>query len=122
LRTISRVELAECSMYKQVEMNWACYTRHRFCLALVVSMLFCGLTSSEIPELTRLIDDTSNDFTVLVVARTSISVATNVNPVSIVSAVQQNNDRLEYHLPTSVSILNAQSPTGYLQLLCVHRT
>ena len=109
-------------MYKQVEMNLACYTSHRFCLALVVSMLFCGLSSSEIPELTRLIDDTSNDFTVLVVAKTSISVATNVNPVSIVSAVQQNNDRLEYHLPSSVSILNAQSPTGYLQLLCVHRT
>ena len=56
-------------MYKQIEMNWACHTRHRFCLAVVVSMLFCGLSSSEIPELTRLIDDTSNDFTVLVAAR-----------------------------------------------------
>jgi hypothetical protein len=109
-------------MYKQVEMNWAYYTRHRFWLALVVSMLFCGLSSSEIPELTRLIDDTSNDFTVLVIAKTSISVTANVNPVSIGSAVQQNDDRLEYHLPSSVSILNAQSPASYLQLLCVHRT
>jgi hypothetical protein len=109
-------------MYKQIEMNWACHTRHRFCLAVIVSMLFCGLSSSEIPELTRLIDDTSNDFTVLVVTKVSISVATNVNPISIVSVVQQNNDRLESHLPASFSILNAQSPTGYLQLLCVHRT
>jgi hypothetical protein len=109
-------------MYKQIEMNWACHTRHRFCLAVIVSMLFCGLSSSEIPELTRLIDDTSNDFTVLVVTKVSISVATNVNPISIVSVVQHNNDRLESHLPTSFSILNAQSPTGYLQLLCVHRT
>ena len=81
-------------MYKRIEMNWACYTRHRFCLALVVSMLFCGLSSSEIPELTRLTDDTSNDFTVLVVAKASVSVAANVKPTSIVIAVQQNNDRL----------------------------
>jgi hypothetical protein len=109
-------------MYKQIDMNWACHTRHRFSLALIVSMLFCGLSSSEIPELTRLIDDTSNDFTVLVTAKTSVSVATNVNPVPTVSMVQQNNDRLEYRLPSSVSMLNAQSPTGYLQLLCVHRT
>ena len=109
-------------MYKQIEMNWACHTRHRFCLAVIVSMLFCGLSSSEIPELTRLIDDTSNDFTVLVAARPSVSVATNVNPISIVSVVQQNNDRLEYRIPSSVSVLNAQSPAGYLQLLCVHRT
>lgn len=109
-------------MYKQIEMIWACHTRHRFCMAVIVSMLFCGLSSSEIPELTRLIDDTSNDFTVLVVTKVSISVATNVNPISIVSMVQQNNDRLEYRLPSSVSVLNTQSPTGYLQLLCVHRT
>jgi hypothetical protein len=109
-------------MYKQLTMNWACYTRHRFCLALIVSMLFCGLSSSEIPELTRLIDDTSNDFTVLVVTRTSVSVAVNVNPVSVVSVVQPSNNRVEYRLPSSVSVLDAQSPASYLQLLCVHRT
>ena len=109
-------------MYKQTEMNWACHTRHRFCLAVIVSMLFCGLSSSEIPELTRLVDDTSNDFTVLVVTKVSVSVAANVNPISIVSVVQRNHDQLEYRFPSSVSVLNAQSPTGYLQLLCVHRT
>jgi len=109
-------------MYKRIEMNWACPTRHRFCLALVVSMLFCGLSSSEIPELTRLTDDTSNDFTVLVVAKASISVATNVNPISMVSAIQQNDDRLEYQLPSSDSVLIAQSTASYLPLLCVHRT
>ena len=103
-------------------MNWACHTRHRFCLAVIVSMLFCGLSSSEIPELTRLVDDTSNDFTVLVVTKVSVSVAANVNPISIVSVVQRNNDRLEYRFPSAVSDVSAQSPTGYLQLLCVHRT
>jgi hypothetical protein len=121
----SMVELAERSMYKRIEMNWACHTRHRFCLALVVSMLFCGLTSSEIPELTRLIDDPSNDFTLVVATKTPamVSASAVANPrVGIcVGAVQQNDDRLEYREPSS-SILCAQSPTGYLQLLCVHRT
>ena len=119
------VELVECSMYKRIEMNWACHTRHRFCLALVVSMLFCGLSSSEIPELTRLVDDPSNDFTLVVATKTpavaSASVVANPRVGTCVGAVRQGDDRLEYREP-SFSILHAQSPTGYLQLLCVHRT
>jgi hypothetical protein len=112
-------------MYKQIEMNWACHTRHRFCFALVVSMLFCGLSSSEIPELTRLIDDTSNDFTLVVATQRSALIPASVvaNPCigSCAGAVQPNDDRLEYREPYT-SVLHAQSPTGYLQLLCVHRT
>jgi hypothetical protein len=112
-------------MYKRIEMNSACHTRHRFCLALVVSVLFCGLTSSEIPELTRLIDDPSNDFTLVVASKTptvvSASVVANPKVGACVGAVQENDDRLEYREPFS-SILFAQTPTGYLQLLCVHRT
>ncbi len=112
-------------MYKQIEMNWACHTRHRFCLALIVCMLFCGLTSSEIPELTRLIDDPSNDFTLVVATKTpaaaSTSVVANPSVGTCVGAVQQNDDRLG-HRASYTSVLHAQSPTGYLQLLCVHRT
>jgi hypothetical protein len=119
------VELVECSMYKRIEMNWACHTRHRFCLALVVSMLFCGLTSSEIPELTRLIDDTSNDYTLVVATKTpamvSASVMANPGMGTCVGAVRQNDDGLQYPEPPS-SILYAQSSNDYLQLLCVHRT
>ena len=109
-------------MYKRIEMNWARITRHRFCLALVVSILFCGLSSSEIPELARLSDDTSNDFTVVVVTKTSVSVSVNASFDTSVSALQQNNDAVEYPVPSRISIRPAQSPTGYLQLLCVHRT
>lgn len=112
-------------MYKEIEMNWACHARHRFCLALVVSMLFCGLSSSEIPELTRLIDDTSNDFTLVVMTKTPAAVPAAVfaNPsvTNCVGLVEQNNDGLECSEP-STSKLHAQSPTDYLQLLCVHRT
>jgi hypothetical protein len=109
-------------MYKRVEMNWACNTRHRFCVALVVSMLFCGLSSSEIPELARLIDDTSNDFTLVVKTKTSASVIVKASSDSCASAVQQNNDALEYQVPSRVSILYVHSPAGYLQLLYAHRT
>jgi hypothetical protein len=88
-------------------------------------MLFCGLTSSEIPELTRLIDDPSNDFTLVVATKTpamvSASVVANPRVGTCVGAVQQNDDQLEYREPSS-SALCAQSSTDYLQLLCVHRT
>jgi hypothetical protein len=110
------------SMYKRIEMNWARNTRHRFCLALVVSTLFCGLSSSEIPELTRLIDDTSNDFTLVVATKESASVVANASSDAFVSDVEQNNDRSEFRVPSPVDLRYSQSPTGYLQLLCVHRT
>jgi hypothetical protein len=109
-------------MYKHFEMNWARNTRHRFCLALVVSMLFCGLSSIEISELVRLADDTSNDFTLVVSAKTSTSVTLKASSDSRVEAVEQNRDALESHVPSPASTLCAQSPAGYLKLLCVHRT
>lgn len=39
--------------------------RSRICLALIVGLLFCSLGSLEIPELVKLADDSSNDFTIL---------------------------------------------------------
>ena len=109
-------------MYKRIEMNWARIKRHRFCLALVVSMLFCGLSLSEIPELASLSDDTSNDFTVVVSTKTSASVWVNASSDTCISAVQQNDDAVEYPFPSAISVRYAQFPMGYLQLLCVHRT
>ena len=110
-------------MYNQVEMNWARNTRHRFCLALVVSMLFCGLSSSEIPELARLSDDTSNDFTLVISTKTSVSVPAIANSDGCVSAVQvQVEDAVEYSGPAAISVPYAHTSSGYLQLLCVHRT
>jgi hypothetical protein len=109
-------------MYKRIEMNWTRNTRHRFCLALVLSMLFCGLSSSEIPELTQLIDDTSNDFTLVVATKESAWVVANASSDAFVSVVEQNNDRPESHVPSPVDLRYPQSHAGYLQLLCVHRT
>jgi hypothetical protein len=39
--------------------------RSRVCLILTVSLLFCSLGSLELPELMKLTDDCSNDFTIL---------------------------------------------------------
>jgi len=39
--------------------------RSRVSLALIVGLLFCSLGSLEIPELMKLTDDSSNDFTIL---------------------------------------------------------
>jgi hypothetical protein len=118
----SNVELAGRSMYKRIEMNWTRITRHRFCLALVASMLFCGLSSIEIPEFARLADDTSNDYTFIESTMTSASVSVDASSRSLVSAVQQNDDQLEYRSQYAISILFAHSPAEYLQLLCIHRT
>jgi len=109
-------------MYKRIEMNWARNTRHRFCLALVVSMLFCGLSSIEIPELTRLTDDTSNDFTLVEVASTPSCTASESSSTGTIQAVRVSDSHPEYRLQPFVSLASGHSPSGYLHLLCVHRT
>ena len=40
--------------------------RTRFILVAVVSLLFCSLSTLETPELVKLADDTSNDFSILI--------------------------------------------------------
>jgi hypothetical protein len=99
-------------------------TRHRFSLALMVSLLFCGLSAIEFPEFFQLVDDTSNDFTVLVSADTS---ATTSVVADEKCAPDQSADR---NTPTPVGrsvqfpirTTPAQSPDGYRHLICIYRT
>jgi hypothetical protein len=118
------VELAARSMYKRIAMNSARNTRHRFCLALVVSMLFCGLSSIEIPEITRLVDDTSNDFTLVDVNQTPSSAVAYQSSRSVVRTAEQIRvlDATEHPAPDPVLIVTSHDPAGYLELLCINRT
>jgi hypothetical protein len=109
-------------MYNQVEMNWARNTRHRFCLALVVSILFCGLSLSEIPELARLSDDTSNDYTLVVSTKTAAPIPVIASSDVVLGTVPQVDDAVKYPGPSPISIPYARTSLDYLQLLCVHRT
>ncbi|MGB8524024.1 MAG: hypothetical protein WCD43_13750, partial [Candidatus Acidiferrales bacterium] len=53
-------------MYNAGEMVSRRPTRSRLHIAVVAALLFCALALVEFPELLKLKDDTSNDFTLLV--------------------------------------------------------
>src|SRR5271154_5806823 len=99
------------------------YLRHRFCLALVVSLLFCGLSSLEFPEFVNLTDDTSNDFTLVVSAQTAPSARSDEKPALDATATQERKERADRFVQVPVRITSsASSPSGYLHLLCISRT
>src|SRR5271156_1371108 len=98
------------------------YLRHRFCLALVVSLLFCGLASLEFPEFVNLTDDTSNDFTLVVSTQTAPSSRPNEKPAPDVTATRSRKKRVERFVQVPLEIATPPSPSGYLRLLCISRT
>jgi len=118
------VELAGRSMYKRMAMTSARNTRHRFCLVLVVSMLFCGLSSIEIPEFTQLVDDTSNDFTLVDATQTPSSavVQQTSRPAVPTAVLSRVFDFSMPHTPSPVSTSTSHHVTGYLELICINRT
>jgi hypothetical protein len=98
------------------------YLRHRFCLALVISLLFCGLSSLEFPEFVNLTDDTSNDFTLVISAQTAPSNNSHVKPARNAAATRERKQRAARSLQVPVQIPPAQTPTEYLHRLCISRT
>jgi len=97
-------------------------TRHRFSLALVISLLFCGLSAIEFPEFVRLIDDTSNDFTVLVSADTSAAVLADEKCAPDQTADRDTRTPVGRTVQFSIRTSPAQSPAGYRHLICIYRT
>jgi hypothetical protein len=96
----------------------------KFSLAVVVTLLFCGLTPLEFPELLSLTDDTSNDFTLVVSTRTASHVARDQTPKPAPEIVGPSKKHFEVitkfqlHDPPHSSY----SSSDYLDFLCVHRT
>jgi len=98
------------------------YLRHRFCLALIISLLFCGLSSLEFPEFVNLTDDTSNDFTVVVSTQTPRCACSAEKPDLDITATRERKDRFERFLQVPPRPASAQTATGYLHVLCINRT
>jgi hypothetical protein len=103
------------------------YSRHRFCLALVICLLFCCLSSIEFPEFVNLTDDTSNDFTLVVSAHTPSSVPSIEDLGLNLVANRDRPDLLEayFHdvfVHDSFRSAPAYSPGVYRHLLCIERT
>ncbi len=103
------------------------YSRHRFCLALVICMLFCCLSSIEVPEFVNLTDDTSNDFTVMLSAHASPSVPS-VEDLGLNLVADRDGYFLiesYFHaafIHDSYRSVPAYSSGVYRHLLCIDRT
>jgi hypothetical protein len=98
------------------------HTRHRFSLALVISLLFCGLSSLEFPEFVNLTDDTSNDFTLVVSSGATSSVPAKEDRGPDLAVARETGNSPQYPVEFSIRFAPSHSPTGYLRLLCIHRT
>jgi len=110
-------------MYNRVRMNSSRHTRQRFCLALIVSLLFCGLTAIEVPEFVRLVDDTSNDYTLLASVPASDSLDVREAADSVTGAIQKEIDeRAACEERNSAALRPSHAPSGYLQRICILRT
>jgi hypothetical protein len=110
-----------------MDMSSSQYSRRRFCLALVIAMLFCCLSSIEVPEFVNLTDDTSNDFTVVVSAHTPSSVPS-IDDLELNLVADRNGHDLidsyfhEVFIHDSFRSAPAYSPGVYRHLLCIDRT
>jgi hypothetical protein len=95
--------------------------RARFILVAVVSLLFCSLSTLETPELLKLADDTSNDFSILIHRQeTTVSIG-NPARVSRLKTIRCRPavDRAPIRFRFASSSRPAQD---FLHFLCVQRT
>ena len=97
--------------------------RIRLTLAIAAGLLLCSLATIEIPELIHLADDTSNDYSLVVFVRNSITVVTGQVahqefPVSARVSLEPNAGSSSTHS----LILPLQTSGDMLHLLCVQRT
>jgi hypothetical protein len=112
-------------MYKRIAMNSTRITRHRFCLLLIVSLLFCGLSSIEVPEFVNLTDDTSNDFTLSVSVESSPSANADEAAGPELSGARESAEPTEHAKHSAqapVHRATAPSPAEYRHLICTYRT
>lgn len=97
--------------------------RYRICLGVIVSLLFCALGSLEIPELVKLVDDCSNDFTILHSPQ-------EINP-PVVAKQAASVDSPQMHAPgwipeaietIPVVAIHPHTSDELIRFLCVQRT
>ncbi len=98
--------------------------RTKLTLATVVGLLLCSLATIELPELVNLIDNTSNDYSLVLLTRD----APTVIKVRVGMLSQGSTDlRDVQHRPAAASgcapfIQPIHTPDNILHLLCVQRT
>jgi hypothetical protein len=97
--------------------------RIKLALAIVVGLLFCALVIRELPELINLVDDTSNDFSLVVFAKDAVTVVkiqTLPQGQPALADIQRRQAPLCF--PTHSLIQNFRTPDDVLHVSCVLRT
>ena len=100
---------------------WGLLVRIQLTLALVVGFLFCSLATMEVPELVNLVDNTSNDFSLVVFVKnapTAVKVRMrHQGRPGILPSQQPNAFRTHSSIQSPL-----QASDDVLHLLCVQRT
>jgi hypothetical protein len=98
--------------------------RTKLTLATVIGLLFCTLATMELPELIKLVDNTSNDFSLIVFAESTVTaVKTRMLPQGRpVSAHVQSRQTAAYFQSHSLFRNLQASDDDMLHVLCVQRT
>ena len=102
---------------------WELLVRIRLTLAIAAGLLLCSNATIEIPELVHLTDDTSNDYSLVVFVKNSVTVikgqvAHRELPASARVSLQSDAGCSSTHS----LILPSQTSGDMLHLLCVQRT
>jgi hypothetical protein len=92
--------------------------------AIAVGLLLCSLAALEIPELIGLVDDTSNDYSLLLITRNAPTASVRVHPPSEMLSVRAEVLRryADSHTGIGSAREDPRDSQDMLQLLCVRRT
>jgi hypothetical protein len=101
--------------------------RKRLIPGVVIAVLVCGLATLELPELLQLVNDTSNDFALVVAHDISSPVVPGQKPASnriSVPAAQTGGALISHSWVESASqpCASRQDASDSLHFLCVQRT
>ena len=95
--------------------------RTRFILVAIVSLLFFSLSTLETPELVKLADDTSNDFSILIHHQETTESICNPAPIARLK-VSQPRPVLERTPIQLRSLSSSLFAPDVLHFLCIQRT
>jgi hypothetical protein len=95
--------------------------RARFILVAVVGLLFCSLCTLETPELVKLADDTSNDFSILIHRQETTDSICNPAPIARLK-VSRPRPVLDITPVPLHSVSSSRFAPDFLHFLCIQRT
>ena len=108
-------------MLYKLPLSTRCLMRTRFILVAVVSLLLCSLSTLETPELVKLADDTSNDFSIPIHRQETADSLCHPAPVSRLKTSRPHP--VFERAPLQLRFAScSHPPKDFLHFLCIQRT